>query len=113
MGHTLLDVARQYKVDLEGSCSNMGASVEEPRTANWTEYVYGEGPICFQCHVQIPSSFNHLLPHASLAEKAGLSETWEEEYQERTSRLACNITLDHKHDGLVVLVPDAAPVDCV
>lgn len=47
------------------------------RTEKWVEQTFGEGPTCFYCHVQIPSSFNHV---------EGLKRTWEEEYNV-TSRL--------------------------
>ena len=35
---------------------------------------------------------------------------WEDEVNV-TSRLACMIKLEKKHDGMVVFVPDAPPVD--
>jgi ferredoxin len=45
------------------------------------------------------------------AEHKGLAEWWEEEYQKNVSRLACQITLQKEHDGLIVLVPDPLPTD--
>ena len=42
----------------------------------------------------------------------GIKSTWEEEYN-TTSRLACMITLEKKHDGLVVFVPDAPPTNII
>ena len=113
VGQTLLDVARQYKVDLEGPCDGAGAKTEVIRTERWNEYIYGEGPACFHCHVQIPAAFSHLLPLNTEHEQEGLDTEWEEEYQGRTSRLACQITLEHKHDGLVVMIPDAPPSDLI
>lgn len=47
---------------------------------------------------------------ATEAEVTGLKETWDEEYS-LSSRLACMITLEKHHDGLVVFVPDAPPTD--
>jgi len=78
------------------------------RSENWVETTYGEGPNCFWCHVQIPSSFNNVLPEQTQAEVKGLEEVWEDEAT-LTSRLACMITLEKKHDGLLVYVPDAPP----
>jgi hypothetical protein len=43
-------------------------------------------------------------------ETDGLVEGWEDEVNS-TSRLACLITLEKKHDGMLVYVPDAPPVE--
>jgi len=110
VGKTLLETAQLHKVDLEGPCGGGGGFPDVQRTAAWNETTYGEGPNCFTCHVQIPSTFNHLLPRMTDHETDGLKRSWEEEYS-RTSRLACQITLDKKHEGMVVFVPDAPPVD--
>lgn len=106
----MLDAANLHKVDLEGSCYGGGGPTEVRRTKAWLETTYGEGPTCFYCHVQIPSSFHHLLPELSKAESNGLASVWEDEVN-MTSRLACMIKLEKKHDGMVVFVPDAPPVD--
>ena len=112
VGKTLLEVAQLHEVDLEGSCMGGGGAYEVQRTKDWVEQTYGEGPTCFFCHVQIPSSFNNVLPRVQKNEIAGIKATWEGEYNV-TSRLACMITLEKKHDGLVVFVPDAPPVDII
>ena len=109
MGQTLLEAAKINKVDIASACSVV-EPLDERRTEKWVETTYGEGPSCFWCHVQIPSSYNHLLPEQSLDEKQGLSFVWEDEYG-TDSRLACMITLEKKHDGMVVFVPDAPPTD--
>jgi len=112
VGQTILEVAKLHKVDLEGPCGGGGAPTETRRTENWVETTYGEGPSCFFCHVQIPSSFNHILPELDAQERDGLEDVWEEE-STVTSRLACMITLDKRHDGLIVFVPDAPPTDLI
>jgi len=101
-----------HKVDLEGPCRGGGAPTEIRRTENWVETTYGEGPSCFYCHVQIPSSFNHLLPEQRDGEARGLEDVWEEDYTLQ-SRLACMIQLEKKHDGMLVLVPDAPVTGCI
>ena len=101
-----------HRVDLEGPCGGGGSPMEVRRTENWVETTFGEGPSCFYCHVQIPSSFNAVLPEMSKEERAGLDDTWEDEVSV-TSRLACMITLDKRHDGLVVYVPDAPPTNLI
>ena len=112
VGQTLLQVAQRHKVDLEGACDGGGSPIEVKRTENWTEPTFGEGPTCFYCHVQIPKSFHHLLPDQTSEEITGLKDVWEDEAVS-TSRLACMITLDKKHDNMVVFVPDSPPVDVI
>ncbi|RYH16557.1 hypothetical protein EON65_29910 [archaeon] len=101
-----------HRVDIEGPCLGGGSPVEIIRTPKWTETTFGEGPTCFLCHVQIPSKYNNILPPAGAAEVNGLKETWKDEYTV-TSRLGCQITLEPKHDGMVVFVPDAPPADVI
>jgi len=112
VGQTLLQVAQRHKVDLEGACDGGGSPIEVKRTENWTEPTFGEGPTCFYCHVQIPKSFHHLLPHQTSEETTGLKDVWEDEAGS-TSRLACMITLDKKHDDMVVFIPDSPPTDVI
>jgi ferredoxin len=61
--------------------------------------------------VKIPKQFHPLLPDRASDEAEGIARTWDEEFSEATSRLACLITLDKKHDGMVVYVPSAPPMD--
>lgn len=112
VGQTLLEAAQMHRVELQGPCAGGAAPPTVRRTKDWEEIVYGEGPSCFYCHVQIPSSYNSILPEQSEEEKSGLENTWEEEYAP-SSRLACLITLGKEHDGMIVLVPDAPIVDVI
>jgi ferredoxin len=112
IGKSLLQAAQLHKIDLEGSCHRGGAEIRERRTDDWVEETFGEGPMCAWCHVQIPSTFNHLLPELQPEESKRLEIAWEEEYT-KSSRLACMITLEKKHDGMVVFIPDAQPVDVI
>jgi ferredoxin len=84
--------------------------MEVKRTEKWTETTFGEGPACFYCHVQIPLQFHHLLPPRQPSELPGLSRIWDEEANQ-SSRLACQIILEKKHDGMIVYVPDMPPVN--
>jgi 2Fe-2S ferredoxin len=112
VGQTLLQVAQRHKVDLEGACDGGGSPIQVKRTENWTEPTFGEGPTCFYCHVQIPKTFHHLLPEQTIEETTGLKDVWEDEAGS-TSRLACMITLDKKHDDMIVFIPDSPPVDVI
>lgn len=111
-GKTLLETAIRHRIDLAGPCGGGGAPTDVQRTEAWNETIFGEGPSCFYCHVQIPSTFHHLLPQTTEIENWGLKDVWEDEFN-TTSRLACQITLDKKHDGMVVYVPDAPPTDII
>ena len=107
----MLEAALRNNVDIAGLCNGDGGPLEVKRTDKWTETTFGEGISCFYCHVKIPQNFQHLLPDRKIEEPAGLTEVWEEEYSESTSRLACQITLDKKHEGMVVFVPDMPPIE--
>lgn len=76
------------------------------------ETLWGEGPNCFFCHVQIASKYNSILPEFNDYERQGLEDVWDEEFT-RNSRLACLIRLDARHDGMVIYVPDAPVSDCI
>eukprot|EP01041_Mallomonas_annulata_P011771 gene11771-24675_t len=112
IGQSLLETALAHKIDIAGICGGGGSPLDIRRTEKWVETVYGEGPSCFYCHVKIPTTFSHLLPEQSEDESRGLKHTWDEEYS-TTSRLACLITLERNHDGMVVFVPDAPPTDLI
>jgi ferredoxin len=109
---SLLEVAQLHKVDLEGPCEGGGGPKYLRRTENWVEHVFGEGPTCGFCHVQISSAFDHLLNDKFENETELIERHWNEEAI-KTSRLACLIKLQKKHDGLVVYVPDAQPVNLI
>jgi ferredoxin len=102
----LLDVANYHNVDIEGQCNGGSAPLEVRRTENWVETTYGEGVHCFACHVKISNKYDSILPERPIEENEEFKETWNEEYGS-TSRLACQIKLDKRHDGMVVFVPDA------
>ena len=105
-------MAQRHKVDIEGPCGGSGGPVDTRRTENWVETVYGEGPSCAICHVQIASKYNDILPEQEEAEIEALKDVWEEEYN-ASSRCACRIVLDKRHAGMVVFVPDAPPTGLI
>lgn len=82
------------------------------RTPLWVENTYGEGPSCFWCHVQIASKYNDILPEWDEDQQMQLEDSVTDDYT-KSSRLACMITLDKRHDGMVVFVPDAPPIDII
>ncbi len=81
-GHTLLEIAHEYKLDLEGAC---------------------EGSLsCSTCHLVVAPDWYAKLPEASDEENdmldlaSGLT---------RTSRLGCQIVMKKEWDGLEVRLP--------
>merc|ERR1711871_1193723 len=111
-GMTLLEAATQNDVDIEGPCNGGCPPMDVRRTDKWVESIFGEGPSCFFCHVQIAKKYDSILPEFQQESADGLEDVWGTEVTE-ASRLACEITLDKRHDGMVVLVPDMMPTDII
>ena len=81
-GDTVMDVARQNGVDLEGACEGSMA--------------------CSTCHVIIDAAWFEKLPSAVPEENAMLDIA---PNVKRTSRLGCQIKLTEDMDGLTVKLP--------
>ena len=81
-GQSLLEVAHQYDIDIEGACEGSMA--------------------CSTCHLLIDPAWYDRLPAASEEEEDmldlafGVSET---------SRLGCQVVVGEELDGLIVRVP--------
>jgi ferredoxin len=110
IGQTLLEAALMHNVEILGPCEGGGGPSQVLRSNEWTEDTFGDGPNCYFCHVKIPSTYQHLLPHVFDSEKKAFHRVWGDEMS-KTSRLACQITLGKEHDGLVVLVPNPPITD--
>ena len=112
VGQTLLEAAELHNIDIEAPCRGSNGDVMVRRSEKWVESLYGEGPGCYYCHVQIASKYNSILPEQFSYVRDGMENVYDEEIT-KTSRLACMITLDHRHDGMVILVPDAPVCDVI
>lgn len=73
---------------------------------------WGSGAHCYHCHVQIENKYNDILPDLVEKDKDEFKTFWGDEFT-ASSRLACSIILGKEHDNMVVLVPDAPPVDLI
>jgi len=82
-GQSLLDVAQEHGIDMEGACEGSMA--------------------CSTCHVIVDDAYFKALPKASEEEEDMLDMTFG---LQRTSRLACQIILDDTLDGLRVILPE-------
>ncbi|GBD43503.1 Ferredoxin-6 [bacterium HR40] len=87
-GWTLLEVARDAGIPIEGAC--------------------GGAMACATCHVILEESWFVRLPVASPEEEAMLDFA---ESLAPTSRLGCQIRVTEELDGLVVAVPPTTLID--
>jgi 2Fe-2S ferredoxin len=87
-GLTLLEVARQHGIAVEGAC--------------------GGSMACATCHVHVDEDWVERLPPASAEEEdmLDLAADWA-----MTSRLGCQIRLTDELDGLTVRVPRSTLLD--
>jgi 2Fe-2S ferredoxin len=84
-GQTLLDIAWDNKIDIEGACGGCMA--------------------CSTCHVIVDPAFHDRLPPPGEEEEDLLDLAWG---LQPTSRLCCQIVLTEALDGLIVSLPDEA-----
>lgn len=84
-GWTLLEIARDAGIDIEGAC--------------------GGSMACATCHVVVEDAWFERLPPASREEEDMLDFA---ENLAATSRLGCQIRLTRELDGLVVRVPESS-----
>ena len=78
-GHSLLEIARKYDIDIEGACEGSLA--------------------CSTCHVVVDAEWFDTLDEATEDEEDMLDEAF---HVEDNSRLGCQIQLTKEIDGLEV-----------
>jgi ferredoxin len=83
-GTSLLRVAHQYGIELEGACEGVCA--------------------CSTCHVILPGNVYKTLPDASEDEEDMLDQAFG---LTPTSRLGCQVVLDPSLEGMTIVVPKA------
>ncbi len=82
IGLSILEVAHQYDIDLEGACEGSLA--------------------CSTCHVVIDKDYYDLLPEPSTEEEDMLDLAFN---PTNTSRLGCQIIMSEELDGMKITVP--------
>jgi ferredoxin, 2Fe-2S len=83
-----------------------GTSLMQAATANGVEGIAadcGGACACATCHVYIDDAWSEAFPAASSGEQEMLA--FVDEIKE-TSRLACQVTVEEQHEGLVVHTPE-------
>ena len=81
-GMTLLDVAWENNLEIEGACGGVMA--------------------CSTCHLIIDSNWSEKLPEATDEESEMLDLTWG---RKKNSRLGCQIKVTNDLNGLIVSLP--------
>lgn len=84
VGKTLLQVAHQYDIELEGACEGVCA--------------------CSTCHVILEDGIFNKLPDPSEEEEDMLDQAFG---LTPTSRLGCQVKVEKHHDGMLVKIPHA------
>jgi len=106
VGQSLYAACDMNGVDL--GPSSCGAAQEKVRSTTWTEPLYGEGAASGFDHVLLQGG-NEGVAIAEPAhenEKKMLEAYWDEDEIFPESRLASQVEINEKMDGMVVYVPD-------
>jgi len=84
LGESLLQVAHEYEIELEGACEGVCA--------------------CSTCHVILEDDVFNKLPEASEDEEDMLDQAFG---LTPTSRLGCQVKIEKHHEGMTVKIPHA------
>ena len=106
VGQSLYSACDMNGVDL--GPSSCGPAQEKVRSTTWTEPLYGEGAASGFDHVLLQGGNEGVTivepPHEN--EKKMLEAYWDEDEIFPESRLASQVEINDKMDGMVVYVPD-------
>jgi hypothetical protein len=113
VGLTLYQVARTHKLDfLVDDSQGTGTPLFKKNSDTWTEDTYGTGVSSNIAHVVLPDKWYETFPPPYPDEVDQVSKL-EDKIRDPRSRLATELVLEKKHDGLTVFVPDHLPIDWV
>ncbi|CEP00266.1 2Fe-2S ferredoxin-type domain-containing protein [Plasmodiophora brassicae] len=93
VGDSLLVAAREHNLPIDGACGGGGAPVE----------LFGEGPQCTYCHVDVAREYLDKLPPVNWREQEMLGEI---PNIKSNTRLACQITVTPDMEGMRVAIPE-------
>ena len=112
VGSTLVDTCSLNGFDfLEDDSSGGGYVVEKVHDEDWTEDLFGEGPVSSHSHVIVGPGWYEKMPPPCWGEKAVLEDILDPADLTPTSRLGTQVILTKELDGLVVFVPDSPPLE--
>ncbi|RQM14838.1 hypothetical protein DD237_003298 [Peronospora effusa] len=112
VGQTLLQACEMNKIGyVKDDSMGGGGMYDARRTDFYTESLFGEGLTSPQSHVVISNEWISKLPPADTKERHIIDTYVPTEDRSTNSRLGTGIVLQKELDGMVVAVPEAAPVE--
>jgi len=97
VGETLLQCARRYLVPIDGYCNGFDRGIIR---------IYGRGPWCHLCQMDISPKYFHLVPPFDWRERAAFVNF---RHLTPTSRLGCSVWIRPEFDGMLINIPVSIP----
>merc|ERR1712062_539771 len=94
---TLLQCCRRYLIPIDGYCNGFDRGIVR---------IYGKGPWCHLCQMDISPKFFHHIPPFDWRERAAFVNF---RHLTPTSRLACCVWIRPEFDGMLVNIPVSIP----
>uniref|UniRef100_A0A7R9Z849 Uncharacterized protein n=1 Tax=Pseudictyota dubia TaxID=2749911 RepID=A0A7R9Z849_9STRA len=104
IGKTLYDISEMHGIEL--GPASVGGAADAIRSDTWTEPLFGEGPCTGFDHVLLVGPGVETAKPRDHIEMRMLNHYWDDDEIFPESRLATQITLTKKMDGMTVYVPD-------
>lgn len=113
VGHNLYQVARIHEFEfLVDDSQGGGSPLRRKNSETWTEDTFGGGIMSNIAHVVVSDAWVDTFPPPYPEEANYISELGDK-IRDPRSRIATELFLEKKHDGLTVFVPDHLPIDWV
>ena len=97
VGETLLQCCRRYLIPIDGYCNGFDRGIVR---------IYGKGPWCHLCQMDISPKFFHVIPPFDWRERAAFVNF---RHLTPTSRLGCSIWIRPEFDGMLINIPVSIP----
>merc|ERR1712190_193967 len=97
VGETLLQCCRRYLIPIDGYCNGFDRGIVR---------IYGRGPWCHLCQMDISPKFFHLIPPFDWRERLAFINF---RHLTPTSRLGCCVWIRPEFDGMLINIPVSIP----
>jgi len=97
VGETLLQCCRRYLIPIDGYCNGFDRGIVR---------IYGKGPWCHLCQMDISPKYFHVIPPFDWRERAAFVNF---RHLTPTSRLGCCIWIRPEFDGMSINIPVSIP----
>jgi len=97
VGETLLQCCRRYLIPIDGYCNGFDRGIVR---------IYGKGPWCHLCQMDISPKFFHLIPPFDWRERLAFINF---RHLTPTSRLGCCVWIRPEFDGMLINIPVSIP----